>query len=101
MRRTEKTLSIDPEDLEAYYNVMLCFNAKGDQDSPNDAHWQQWHGRKREFISLRREGGPQAFDWWTADLGDYLRMHPDDNNERQPIHEHLSIPLNHANVPKR
>ena len=89
----EKTITIDPEDLEAYYNVMLAFNAKGGVPTAQQKEWIEWIGRKQQFLLFRREGGPQAFDWWTKSVGDYLGFHPLDNNERQPIHEHRTASM--------
>ena len=72
----ENTLRIDPEDLEAHYNLMLAYQGLGDNDQA-DLH--------RELY--RRFKADEASQFLT---GDYRRLHPADNNERQPVHEHRS-----------
>ncbi len=70
----EKTLRIDPEDLEAHYNLMLSF--RGLRDPERTAHHQELYLRFKADESADATGG------------DYRRTHPEDNNERLPIHEH-------------
>jgi len=70
----ERTLRIDPEDLEAHYNLMLSSQGLGDRERA---------ARHRELY-LRFKADESA-DFLT---GDYRRTHPEDNNERLPIHEH-------------
>ena len=70
----EKTLAIDPEDLEAHYNLMLA--SQGLRDPERAA-------RHRElYLRFKADEASQFV------TGDYRRTHPDDNNERLPIHEH-------------
>ncbi|MXZ61274.1 MAG: tetratricopeptide repeat protein [Acidobacteria bacterium] len=70
----EKTLSIDPEDLEAHYNLMLA--SQGLRDPERAA-------RHRElYLRFKADEASQFV------TGDYRRTHPDDNNMRLPIHEH-------------
>lgn len=78
----QKVLQIDPENVEANYNMMLCFNGLG----------QSSRARDYEVRYLRFKAN-EAED---ALAGPYLRAHPDDNNERQPIHEINSAPLQPA-----
>ncbi len=75
----QTVLQIDPEDVEANYNLMLCYNGLGKLDL----------ARKYEVRYLRFKAN-EAEDALT---GPYLRAHPQDNNERQPIHEIDSAPL--------
>ncbi|HEV2493103.1 MAG TPA: tetratricopeptide repeat protein [Terriglobia bacterium] len=75
----EKTLSVDPEDLEAHYNMMLCYRGLG-----NDAL-----ATREEKLYLRFK----ADEISRAITGPYKLAHPDDNTEAQPIHEHVSAPL--------
>jgi len=75
----EATLSIDPEDLQAHYNLMLCYNGLGD-DAKAEAH-------KIRYLRYKADESAQAI------TGPYRQNHPEDNNERQPIHEHLSVAL--------
>ena len=70
----ERTLSIDPEDLEAHYNLMLA--SQGLRDAARAA-------RHRElYLRFKADEASQFV------TGEYRRTHPDDNNERLPIHEH-------------
>lgn len=75
----QRVLQIDPEDVEANYNLMLCYNGLGKADRARDYE-----------IRYLRFKANEAEDALT---GPYLRTHPDDNNERQPIHEIDSAPL--------
>ena len=78
----EKTLAIDPEDLQAHYNLMLCYNGLG-----NDAKAEE---HKARYLRFKADESSQAI------TGPYRQMHPEDNNERQPIHEHYSVALSTA-----
>jgi len=79
----EKTLSIDPEDLQAHYNLMLCYNGLGN-DTKAEEH-------KARYLRFKADESAQAI------TGPYRQAHPEDNNERQPIHEHYSVALGNAN----
>jgi len=72
----EATLSIDPEDLEANYNVMLCYTGKGQPDRAADF--------EKRYLRFKADEASQTL------TGPYRRNHPADNLERQPIHEHVS-----------
>jgi tetratricopeptide (TPR) repeat protein len=72
----EHTLSIDPEDLEANYNLMLCYTGLGEQ------------GKSKAFETrYLRFKADEASETLT---GPYRQAHPYDNLERQRIHEHDS-----------
>jgi Tfp pilus assembly protein PilF len=80
-------LAVDPEDLQAHYNLMLCYNGLGDEKQA-----KQHQGR---YLRFKADESSQAI------TGPYRQLHPEDNNERQSIHEHVSVPLtdfktNHA-----
>jgi tetratricopeptide (TPR) repeat protein len=75
----QKTLAVDPEDLEAHYNLMLCYRGLAD-----DAQ-----ARREEKLYLRFKADESS----RAITGPYKLAHPEDNNEAQPIHEHVSVPL--------
>jgi Flp pilus assembly protein TadD len=75
----ESTLGIDPEDLQAHYNLMLCYNGLGDE-AKAEAH-------KIRYLRYKADESAQAI------TGPYRQNHPEDNNERQSIHEHLSVSL--------
>jgi len=73
----ERTLSVDPEDLEAHYNLMLCYRGLND-----DAL-----AAREEKLYLRFKADEAS----RAITGAFALQHPEDNNEAQPIHEHLSM----------
>jgi tetratricopeptide (TPR) repeat protein len=75
-----RTLAIDPEDLEAHYNLMLCYRGLAD-----DAQ-----AEREEKLYMRFKANEAA----QAITGAFKLTHPDDNNEAQPIHEHVSVALN-------
>jgi Tfp pilus assembly protein PilF len=80
IREFQAVLAIDPEDVEANYNLMLCYNGLG-----NTARAHDYEVRYLRFKANEAED---------ALTGPYLRSHPDDNKERQPIHEITSVPFN-------
>ncbi|HLH20535.1 MAG TPA: tetratricopeptide repeat protein [Bryobacteraceae bacterium] len=70
------TLSVDPEDLQAHYNLMLCFRGLG-----------QTGEAAREERLFRRFKADEASQALTAQP---RLASPEDNNERQPIHDHTT-----------
>jgi tetratricopeptide (TPR) repeat protein len=70
----ERVLEIDPEDLTAHYNLMLCYRGAG--DTARAATEQTLYARFKADESAQTITGP------------YRLKAPEDNNERQPIHEH-------------
>ena len=79
MKEFQETLSIDPEDLQANYNLMLSYTGLGDEAKSNDY--------KVRYLRFKADESSQAL------TGSYRQAHPEDNNERQAIHEHISVPL--------
>ena len=79
VREFQTVLQIDPEDVEANYNLMLCYTGLGQPERARD-----YEVRYLRFKANEAEN---------ALTGPYLRTHPDENNERQPIHEITSPPL--------
>lgn len=70
------TLEVDPEDLQAHYNLMLCYRGLG---QGADAEREQ-----KLFLRFKADESAQA-------LTAAPRLaSPEDNNERQPIHDHSS-----------
>jgi Tfp pilus assembly protein PilF len=74
-----KVLAIDPEDVQAHYNLMLCYRGLGDSGKA-----------KREETLFRRFKADESAQAVTAKL---RALSPEDNNERQQIHEHESVKL--------
>jgi Flp pilus assembly protein TadD len=75
----QSVLQIDPEDLQAHYNLMLCYNGLGDEKQA-----------KEHETLYKRFKADEASQTLT---GNYRRLNPEDNNERQAVHEHVSVPL--------
>jgi tetratricopeptide (TPR) repeat protein len=74
----KRVLAIDPEDLQAHYNLMLCYQGAGDSEMA-----------KRHEALYRRFKADESAQTIT---GPYRQLHPHDNNERQAVHEHGSAP---------
>ncbi len=75
---------IDPEDLQAHYNLMLCYNGLGDEKDAK-AH-------ELRYLRFKADESSQTI------TGPYRQLHPEDNNERQAVHEHVSVPLAELNM---
>jgi Flp pilus assembly protein TadD len=86
IKEFEATLAIDPEDLEANYNLMLCYTGVGQPD--RGAEFQ------KRYLRFKADEAAQAL------TGPYRLTHPEDNLERQPIHEHDSASLAHPAAKK-
>jgi tetratricopeptide (TPR) repeat protein len=69
-----RVLDIDPEDLQAHYNLMLCYQGLGRHE---DAERE-----RRLYERFKADESAQAI------TGPFRQLNPDDNNERQAIHEH-------------
>jgi tetratricopeptide (TPR) repeat protein len=65
-----------PEDLQAHYNLMLCYRGLGNGEL----------AAREETLYERFKADESA----QAITGPYRQLHPDDNNERQSIHEHTT-----------
>jgi len=70
----QRVLAIDAEDLQAHYNLMLCWQGLG----------QAENARREQALYQRFKADESA----QAITGPYRQLHPADNNERQAIHEH-------------
>ena len=79
VKQLDSVLAIDPEDLEAHYNLMLCYRGLGDE--------KQAHEHEIRYLRFKALESAQTI------TGPYRQKHPEDNNERQAIHEHVSVPL--------
>lgn len=72
-------MAVDPEDLQGHYTLMLCYRGLGDM---KDAQREQ-----ELFLRFKADEASQAI------TGKTRMMSPEDNNERQPLHDHESVPL--------
>ena len=74
-----EALRVDPEDLQAHYNLMLCYQGLGNSEMAD---------RERKlYLRFKADESAQFI------TGPVRLRHPEANNERQPIHEHVSVPL--------
>ncbi|PON17581.1 hypothetical protein C2W62_12485 [Candidatus Entotheonella serta] len=75
----EAVLRIDPEDLQAHYNLMLCYRALGDETRAETHH--------RLYLRFKADESAQVI------AGKARQRDSGANLESQPVHEHRSIPL--------
>jgi tetratricopeptide (TPR) repeat protein len=75
----ERVCLVDPEDLQMHYTMMLCYRGLGDREKA-----------AREEKLFRRFKAEEAAQAITAIR---RRISPEDNNERQQIHDHESVAL--------
>jgi tetratricopeptide (TPR) repeat protein len=75
----QRVCLVDPEDLQMHYTMMLCYRGLGDREKA-----------AREELLFRRFKAEEAAQSITAIR---RRISPEDNNERQQIHDHESVPL--------
>jgi tetratricopeptide (TPR) repeat protein len=75
----QKVLEVDPEDVQAHYTLMLCYRGLGDTERA-----------AREERLFRRFKADESAQTLTAKM---RMISPEDNNERQSIHEHESAKL--------
>jgi len=76
IKEFQAVLAIDPEDLQAHYNLMLCYNGLGNEQVALE--------HQKRYLRFKADEAAQAI------TGPYRNAHPEDNNERQSIHEHTS-----------
>jgi tetratricopeptide (TPR) repeat protein len=74
----KKVIEIDPEDLMAHYNMMLCCKGLG--------RLEDAEAEKRLYERFKADEDANIL------LGPYLRENPHDNRMRQLIHEQVSVP---------
>jgi tetratricopeptide (TPR) repeat protein len=79
VKTLQSVLAIDPEDLQAHYNLMLCYNGLGNEKLAKE--------HESRYLRFKADESSQAI------TGPYRQSHPEDNNERQAVHEHVSVPL--------
>jgi tetratricopeptide (TPR) repeat protein len=75
----QSVLAIDPEDLQAQYNLMLSYSGLGNEKLAKE--------HEERYLRFKADESAQAI------TGPYRQLHPEDNNERQAVHEHVSVPL--------
>lgn len=70
----ERVLKIDPEDLMAHYNLVLCYRAIGDSTRANS--------HEERYLRYKADETTQAL------ARQYRERHPFDNNESLSVHYH-------------
>jgi tetratricopeptide (TPR) repeat protein len=83
----DRVAKVDPEDVQMHYTAMLA--ARGLGDEPRAAIAEQL------FLRFKADESAQAI------TGRPRLLSPEDNNERQAIHEHESVPLAAPARPRR
>jgi tetratricopeptide (TPR) repeat protein len=78
----QESLRVDPEDLQAHYNLMLCYQGLSKTEMAER--------EKKLYLRFKADESAQFI------TGPVRLLHPEANNERQPIHEHMSVPLDHG-----
>jgi tetratricopeptide (TPR) repeat protein len=78
IRALDRVSDVDPEDLQMHYTMMLCYRGLG--DAAKAAR------EEKLFLRFKAEESSQSI---TATR---RRLSPEDNNERQQIHDHESVP---------
>jgi len=74
LRAIEKVYAVDPEDVTAHYNAMLCFKALGrKKEGRIEETWYRYHKADETAAAL---------------MAGYRREHPFANRESLPIHVH-------------
>ncbi len=71
--------AVDPEDVQMHYTLMLCYRGLGNAAAA-----------EREEKLFRRFKADESSQAITEAR---RRLNPEDNNERQPVHDHESVPL--------
>ena len=79
LKTLERVQDVDPEDLQMHYTAMLCYRALGKSDL----------AAREEALFLRFKADESS----QAITQTRRMISPEDNNERQPIHEHESVRL--------
>jgi tetratricopeptide (TPR) repeat protein len=79
LRVLDRVQDVDPEDLQLHYTAMLCYRALGKDDLAAR--------EETLFVRFKADEASQAI------TQSRRLISPEDNNERQPIHEHDSVPL--------
>ena len=75
----DRVAAVDPEDVQMHYTAMLAARGLGDERRAAQA--------EQLFLRFKADEAAQAI------TGRPRLLRPEDNNERQPIHEHESVGL--------
>ena len=79
LKALDRVSLVDPEDPQLHYTAMLCYRGLGRADEAAR--------EEKLFLRFKAEESAQAI------TGGRRMRKPEENNERQAIHEHESVPL--------
>ncbi len=79
LKTLDQVCLVDPEDLQMHYTAMLCYRGLGNKEKA-----------EREEQLFRRFKAEESAQAITAKR---RMVSPEDNNERQQIHDSESVPL--------
>jgi tetratricopeptide (TPR) repeat protein len=79
LRTLDNVCLIDPEDVQMHYTAMLAHRGAGDAAASER--------EQKLFERFKAEESAQSI------TGERRRLNPEENNERQQIHDHESVPL--------
>jgi Tfp pilus assembly protein PilF len=79
VKALQAVLQVDPEDVQAHYTLMLSYRGLGDEEKAAR--------EEKLFRRFKADESSQAI------TGTRRLISPEDNNERQTIHDHESVPL--------
>jgi Flp pilus assembly protein TadD len=82
LQTLDRVRDVDPEDLQMHYTAMLCYRAIGLNE--------QAAREEALFLRFKADEASQAI------TGSRRLINPEENNERQPIHEHETVRLGSA-----
>jgi Flp pilus assembly protein TadD len=71
-----RTLGVDAEDVQAHYNLMLCYRGLRQNELADR--------EQKLFLRFKADESAQAI------TAKQRLLSPEDNNERQPIHDHVA-----------
>jgi Tfp pilus assembly protein PilF len=71
-----RTLGVDVEDVQAHYNLMLCYRGLRQNELADR--------EQKLFLRFKADESAQAI------TAKQRLLSPEDNNERQPIHDHIA-----------
>jgi hypothetical protein len=83
----QRVCLVDPEDVQMHYTMMLCYRGLGDSEKAAR--------EQKLFQRFKAEESSQSI---TAKR---RMLSPEDNNERQTIHDHDTVPLGTSRAPAR
>jgi tetratricopeptide (TPR) repeat protein len=77
IKALDRVCMVDPEDIQMHYTAMLCYRGLGDSEKAER--------EQKLFQRFKAEESAQAI------TGKRRMVSPEDNNERQTIHDHESV----------